>query len=170
MSHLLAIGILFIMCSLTTKAQLNYSGKVEAGYLKFQHYTVQVEPGSGWKGRALHDDGIDINSINGLTFANKKLFAGLGLGYMNFKGVSGASIFADLEYLPLKTRITPLLNLKVGYDHLWSQYEGGTGTSMAEFGLGVNYKLTENLNIFFKTGMLYTQQSLLLPLRIGIRF
>ncbi len=170
MKHLLIIGILLLTCSLTAKAQINYSGKVEAGFMKFQRYTTQIDPGPGWKGRALQDDGFEISSINGLTFLNKKLFAGLGLGYMNFKGVSGASIFADLEYLPLKTRLTPLLNLKVGYDHLWSQYKGGTGTSMGEFGLGVNYKLTEKIGIFLKSGILLTQQSRLIPVRIGIRF
>ena len=169
MRHLIVIGILFITCSLTTKAQINYSGKIEAGYMNFKHHTVQVDPGPGWKGR-LNDNGIDINVINGLTFLNKKLFAGLGLGYLNFGGINGASVFADLEYLPLKTRITPLLNLKIGYDHIWDQYAAGTGTPLAEFGIGVNYKLTEKFGLYLKSGMLYTQQSLLIPITIGFRY
>ena len=138
--------------------------------MKFQYNTVQVDPGPGWKGNYLHDNGIDINAINGLTFAHKKVFAGVGVGYLNFMGVNGVSIFADLEYLPLKTRITPLLNGKVGYDHIWNQYDGGTGTMLAEINIGINYKLTERFGLYLKSGMLYTQQSFLIPITIGFRY
>ena len=170
MRHLLTTTILLLALSLLAQAQINYSGKFEAGYMKFQYNTVQVEPGPYWKGDYLNDNGIDINFINGLTFVNKKLFAGLGLGYLNFTGTNGVSLFADLEYLPLKTKLTPLLNVKLGYNHIWNQYEGGTGTMHTEFGIGLNYKLTEKFGLYLKSGMLYTQQSFLIPITIGFRY
>ena len=80
------------------------------------------------------------------------------------------SLFSDLEYLPFKTRLSPLFNLKIGYSHIWNQYENGTGTALGEFGFGLNYRLTENIDIYAKSGFLITQQSLLIPIRLGFRF
>jgi hypothetical protein len=115
------------------------------------------------------ENGIDLNLINGFDFKNK-LFAGIGLGYLNFEGLSGFSIFSDLDYLPLKTRLTPLINLKIGYSHIWNQYENGTGTGLGEICVGLNYRLTEKMDIYSKSGFTATQQSLLIPVRLGIRF
>ena len=172
MKHLLTIGILVIALSLTTNAQINYSGKIETGYLKFNKHTVQIDPGPDWKGYDLHEDqnGIDLNLINGIALFKERAFVGIGLGYLNFEGVNGISVFSDFEYLPLKTRLTPLLNLKIGYDHIWNQYDGGKGSALTEFGVGINYRLTEKLSVFLKSGLLLTQQSSLIPIRIGIRF
>lgn len=69
-----------------------------------------------------------------------------------------------------KSKLTPLLNIKVGYDHIWNQYEGGTGTALGEFTAGIDYKLSEKLNMFLKSGMLFTQQAFFIPIKIGIRF
>lgn len=170
MRHLLITTILLLALSLGAEAQINYSGKFEAGYMNFRYNTVQVDPGPGWKGNYLNDNGIDINFINGLTFVNNKIFSGLGLGYLNFEGTNGVSVFADLEYLPFKNKLTPLLNVKLGYDHIWNQYDGGTGTMHTEFGIGLNYKLTEKFGLYAKSGMLYTQQSFLIPIIIGFRY
>ena len=170
MRQLLTTTILLLALSMVAKAQINYSGKFEAGYMRFQNNTVQVDPGPDWKGYYLNDNGIDINFINGLTFLNNKIFTGLGLGYLNFEGANGVSVFADLEYLPFKTKLTPLLNVKLGYDHIWNQYDGGTGTMHTEFCIGLNYKLTEKFGLYLKSGMLYTQQSLLIPITFGFRY
>jgi len=151
-------------------SQINYSIKAETGFLNYQFNTVQVDPGPSWKGYNLDEEnGIDFNIINGFEFKNK-LFTGIGIGYINFKGVSGFSIFSDFEYLPLKSRLTPLINLKIGYSHIWNQYENGTGTGLGEFGIGLNYRLTEKLNIYTKSGFTITQQSSLIPISLGIRF
>ncbi len=172
MKHFLTTGILIIAISFTTKAQINYSGKIETGFLKYNNNTIQVDPGPDWQGYNLNKEqnGIDINLVNGITLFKKRAFVGIGLGYLNFEGISGISVFSDFEYLPLKTRLTPLLNLKIGYDHIWNQYDGGTGTLLTEFGGGVSYKLTDKLDIFVQSGLLLTQQSSLIPLRVGIRF
>lgn len=170
MRNLLTTAILLLVLSLGTNAQIVYSGKIESGFMNFRYHTVQVDPGPAWKGNYLNDNGIDINIVNGLSLANNKIFTGLGLGYLNFAGTNGVSVFVDLEYLALKTKITPLLNLKLGYDHIWNQYDGGTGTMHKELCIGVNYKMTEKFGLYLKSGMLYTQQSFLLPIVIGLRY
>lgn len=151
-------------------AQSAYALKIEVGYLKYQYNTIQVEPGPGWKGYNLEDvNGIDINVINGISI-KEKLFAGVGLGYLNFQGIHGFSVYSDFEYLPLNTKLNLLINLKIGYSHVWNQYENGTGTALVEPGLGLNYTLSPNLGIYIKTGFLITQQSLIWPIRLGFRF
>jgi hypothetical protein len=151
-------------------AQINYSVKAETGFLKFQCNTVQIDPGPNWRGYNLDDEnGVDFNIVNGLDY-NNKLFAGIGLGYLYFEGVNGVSIFSDFEYLPLKTRLTPLINLKIGYSHIWNQYENGTGTGIGELCLGLNFRMTDKIDIYTKLGFMMTQQSLLIPIKLGVRF
>ena len=166
----LVIGLITFLIAKQGYSQTNYSVKAEAGFLKYRYETVQVDPGPNWKGHNLYqENGIDINIINGLDFSNK-LFAGIGIGYLNFEGINGLSVFSDFEYLPLKTRLSPLINLKIGYSHIWNQYENGTGTGLGELCVGLNYRLTEKIDIYTKSGFTMTQQSLLIPIRLGVRF
>jgi hypothetical protein len=152
------------------QAQISYSLKVETGFLKYQNNTVQIDPGPNWKGYNLYEEnGLDINIVNGLEFKNR-VFAGIGLGYLNFEGISGLAVFSDFEYLPLKTRVTPIINLKIGFSHIWNQYENGTGTGLGELCIGLNYRLSEKTSIYTKSGVSMTQQSLLIPIRFGVRF
>jgi hypothetical protein len=168
--RLILIGLFTMLIVNQGYSQINYSIKVESGFLKYQYNMIDVDPGPNWKGYNLDDEnGIDLNLINGFDFKNK-LFAGIGLGYLNFEGLSGFSIFSDLDYLPLKTRLTPLINLKIGYSHILNQYENGTGTGLGEICVGLNYRLTEKMDIYSKSGFTATQQSLLIPVRLGIRF
>jgi len=151
-------------------SQISYSIKAETGFLMYQNNTIQVDPGPNWKGYNLYEqNGIDFNIVNGIDFENK-LFAGIGIGYLNFEGINGFYAFTDFEYLPLKTKLTPLVNLKIGYSHIWNQYENGTGTGLVELSTGLNYRLTEKIDIYAKSGFTITQQSLLIPIRLGIKF
>lgn len=150
-------------------SQINYSVKAETGFLIYQFNTIQIDPGPNWKGYYLDEEnGIDFNIVNGINF-NNKLFAGIGIGYLNFEGINGLSAFSDFEYLSYKTRLRPLINLRIGYSHLWNQYEDGTGTLLGELCVGLNYRLTEKLDIYTKSGVAMTQQSLLIPIRLGFR-
>lgn len=151
-------------------SQISYSIKAETGFLMYQNNTIQVDPGPNWKGYNLcEQNGIDFNIVNGIDFENK-LFAGIGIGYLNFEGINGFYAFTDFEYLPLKTKLIPLVNLKIGYSHIWNQYENGTGTGLVELSTGLNYRLTEKIDIYAKSGFTITQQSLLIPIRLGIKF
>ena len=151
-------------------SQIRYSIKAETGFLMYQNNTIQVDPGPNWKGYNLYEqNGIDFNIVNGIDFEDK-LFVGIGIGYLNFEGINGFYAFTDFEYLPLKTKLTPLVNLKIGYSHIWNQYENGTGTGLVELSTGLNYRLTEKIDIYAKSGFTITQQSLLIPIRLGIKF
>ena len=85
---------------------MEYSKKIETGYLIFQYTTIQIDPGSNWKGYNLNNEqnGVDINLINGIKL-KEKYFAGIGIGYLNFEGINGFSVFSDFEYCPLKTKL-----------------------------------------------------------------
>lgn len=89
---------------------------------------------------------------------------------MNYEGIEGISIFGDFEYSPLKNILTPLFNFRLGYNHIWNQYESGTRTMHTEFSIGLNYKIKEKLGVYIKSGLLITQQSFLLPITLGFRF
>lgn len=164
------IGLFFVLIIHQAYAQMNYSINAETGLLIYQFNTVHVDPGTNWKGYNLYEkNGFDFDVINGIDFKNN-LFVGVGVGYLYFEGVNGFSIYSDFEYLPLKTRLTPLINLKIGYSHIWNQYTNGTGTGLVEFCVGLNYKLTEKMDCYVKSGFTMTQQSLLIPVRFGIQF
>lgn len=63
-----------------------------------------------------------------------------------------------------------MIDLKIGYSHIWNQYENGTGTGLGELCLGLNYKLIEKVDIYTKSGFSMNQQSLLVPIKFGLRF
>lgn len=169
--------IIFFLIGLSTifsinqgYSQISYSIKTETGFLRYQNNIIQVDPGPDWKGYYLDEkNGIDFNIVNEIDFKNK-LFAGIGIGYVNFEGINGLSVFSDFEYIPSGTRLSPLINLKLGYSHIWNQYENGTGTVLGEFCIGLNYRLTEKMVVYVKSGFTMTQQSLLIPIRLGVRF
>ena len=174
MKKILALLLLFTFLSFDSHSQVKYSGKVESGFMMYRYRLINYDmgPDSDWKGYNLdkEQDGIDLNLVNGISLFEKRFFAGAGIGYQNFEGINGITVFGDIEYLPFRSRFTPLFNVKVGYDHIWNQYEGGTGTALGEFVAGINYRMTEKLDIFLKSGMIFTQQSFLIPIKIGVRF
>lgn len=166
---------LFLTCVITIfivnqgYAQINYTVKAETGYAQYLAKIVQVEPGANWKGYYLYkENGIDFTITNGIDFKNK-LFAGVGVGYLNFEGINGFLACSDFEYVPFKSRLRPLINLKIGYSHIWNQYKNGTGTGYSELCAGLNYRLTEKIDLYVKSGFTITQQSLLTPIKIGVR-
>ena len=163
--------IIILALVFRVNAQPQYVAKVGMGYIQYAYRLVMVDPGPNWKGNYLNSDnnGFGVNVMNGIAFGNRKGFVGIGLGYLNFEGVNGVSVFGDFEYLPLKTKLTPLLNVKFGYNHIWNQYEGGTGTMLSEFAFGLNYQLTPKLDIYLKTGMLFMQHSFLVPAFVGVK-
>jgi hypothetical protein len=162
--------ILFIAFSFQGISQLKYSGKIESGLQLFQSNTIDVDPGPEWKG--YYNPGFDIldlHVINGLHFGDS-FYSGMGISYQRLESFDGVAFYVDLEYLPFDSKITPLINIKAGYNHLWNQYEGGTGTEMLEASIGLNFSTSENRSLFTKIGTALMQQSILIPFRIGFRF
>ena len=107
-----------------------------------------------------YDDqiGVDAVVVNGYQF-NSYLFAGAGIGYMFFKGTAtgstdfngGFPVFADVRLTPLKTTVTPLLELRMGgifgdYSGLYLQPSVGIRIGFAG-NMGLTLKLSyQNLH------------------------
>jgi hypothetical protein len=164
--------ILLVAFAALPQAQIKYVGKIEISYLKYQNRLLTVDPGVNWRGYNLDNkqNGLSVSSINGVSIIKGKLNTGIGIGYLNFWGINGISVFSDIEFSPLKTRLVPIFNLRLGFTHIWNQYDNGTGTALIGFGLGLSYRLTDALSIYAKSGMTITQQSLFTPVLIGVSF
>lgn len=164
------ITILISLIVFKANAQTTWFPKIELGYLKYSHRNITVKPGPNWKGYYLNNDQnafvVDATLVKTLS---NKIFAGFGLNYLNFEGINGLSGFGDIEYLPLSKTFSPLLNLRLGYSHIWNQYEGGTGDALVETLIGINYKLIEKIQVYLKTGFVVTQQSSLIGIKFGLR-
>ncbi|RYZ55701.1 MAG: hypothetical protein EOP49_02275 [Sphingobacteriales bacterium] len=137
--------------------------------MKFQSRLVKVDPGPDWKGYNLNDQqhGRDISLILGIRL-HPKLFLRAGAGYLNYEGVSGFSVFGELEYRLLKGRLSPTFTLRPGYDRIFNQYAGGTAGLLFSPMAGLDFRINKSWGCYLKTGIQLSQQSLLFPVRLGI--
>ena len=175
MSKELLLSLVFIIwCSfdILSVAQTKYAGKVEVGFLKYRKQNVIYDASDNFPGYYLDnkENGIEANFINGIFLFKDRGFVGLGVGYVNFEGMSGLNTFSEFELLTNSKRISPILGLKLGYNHLWNQYEGGTGTGLVDLGIGVNCRIDTKSSIYLKSGINLVQQATLYPIRLGVRF
>lgn len=152
-------------------SQAKFNTKIEFGKLKYVGHTILIDPGLGWKGYNLDNqqDALSINVSSGYLF-NNVLYTGAGVGYLNFEGIHGLNVYADFDYHPMKSRLSLSLNNKIGYSHIWNQYDNGTGTILGEIGIKINYRLKNSTSIYFQIGAMATQQSLLIPFKMGVSF
>ena len=167
----IVFSLLFLLVSITVNAQVQYQPKVEVGYMNYRSRTLLVNPGPNWRGYYLNENqnGMDVSVINGFSI-QEKYFVGVGLGYLNFEGINGYSIYADADYIPMKTKLAPLVNFKVGYNHIYNQYEGGTGSALGELGVGLRYRMAKQRQLYIQTGFLGTQQANFNTCRLGVQF
>lgn len=166
------IAILVSVIAANAYSQCRHTVKIETAYLYYFDHTITIDSEDpDWKGYKLNDqqNGFDLNLINGIRFSGNYI-AGIGLGYLNFEGIHGAAVFADLEYAPLKRKISPVLNMKAGYNHIWNQYENGSGSALGEIGAGIRFKVNDKISAHIQAGVLRTQQAQFFPLRLGLGF
>ena len=163
------ILLVLVFTAISAYSQIRYQAKVEAGFISFRDIAVNYDPGPGWRGFYLADDGVDFNVINGFRL-NPHFYTGIGVAYANYSGISGVNAFVDLEYIVLKTKLSPLLGLKLGYDHVWNQYDGGHGSGLSEACAGINYTFNQNLDVFLKSGIRVMHDAFFVPIRLGVRF
>ena len=166
------ITILISIITANACSQCHHAIKVETGYLYFIDHTITIDSDNpDWKGYKLNDqqNGVDFNIINGIRF-REHYMAGIGLGYLNFEGIHGSAMFADLEYAPLKRKISPVFSIKAGYNHIWNQYEKGSGSALGEIGAGIKYKANKKLSFHIQAGISRTQQAQFFPVRLGFSF
>lgn len=171
-SIILKISLLlfFFLIVSTVSSQTHFSLKAEVGYLNYRFNTIQIDPSPGWNGYYLDgQNGIDCNLGSGIDLGDH-VYAGIGLGYLNFEGIHGCSIFPEIEYSPFNLRLAPFISFRFGYCHIWNQYEKGTATTIGDMSAGLIYELTDQILIYIKAGFISTQQSLFIPVKFGIRF
>ncbi len=151
-------------------SQATYALRVDMGALMFGGNIVDVDPGPGWKGDNLNEqqNGLFLECINGISI-KQKLNLGVGVGWLNFEGIQGYSLYGDFQYLPLRSKLTPLIGAKFGTTHIWNQYQDGQSTALVDFSAGISYKLNKKIGISLSSGVTFTQQALLLPLRLGLQ-
>ncbi len=163
---------LFSIFNFSALAQIRYAAKIETSYLFYNYTTVQVEPGPGWKGYNIdsEENGVGVSCSNGVSLFNNKLYTGIGLGLLNFDGIKGYALYADIDYAPFKTKWNPFLNMNVGYSHLNNQYDNGTATGLVNIGAGLNFNINQTRAVFLKSGVMFTQQAMLFPVTLGFKF
>jgi len=147
--------------------------RVEAGYLKYLARTVTVKPGAGWKGYHLpeNENGMNFNAMWGWDFNESNLLS-VGAGYLNFEGIEGADIFTEIDFMVSNSYVNPYLGLRGGYTHLWNQYENGTGSVLAEFIVGLQFRfgMYSYSSVHLQSGISFTQQALFIPVRLSYQF
>jgi hypothetical protein len=158
----------FILSASTSFAQKQFSTKFEANYLSHRYVTVKVDPGENWQGYNLTTNGYEFTASAGTASARR--FVGLGAAYQRFDKYNGASVFVDYDRRFSKRSISPLLNIRIGYNHLWNQYEGGRGSFLSDFKVGVDFRFNDKQSIFLKSGIMLFQQSNVVPIKMGVRF
>jgi hypothetical protein len=152
-------------------AQLKYSFRFEIAHLHYIHKIVDIDPGLNWRGYHLdrQQNGLIIDIVNGISIGEKVL-TGAGLGYINFEGLHGGQIYFDLQWLMMNSNFSPLIGLKVGFNHIWNQYEGGNSSGLLQIEAGVNVRTYRRCGVYLQSGFSIQQQALLVPVRLGIRF
>jgi hypothetical protein len=165
---------LFCCCvsiALSAQAPINSKQKIEIGFLNYQNRIITIDPASSWRGYYLpqNTNGMDFQFIQRLQ-QNAFFSTSIGVGYTHFQGNHAVTLLSEVESLLSKQKIAPILSIKLGYMHLWNQYPNGRGTGLVELGVGLNYKRTNHLSIYLKSGFVVAQQVIFIPFRIGFRF
>lgn len=165
------IIIIFIIISVIKSAysQSKIEGRFEVGYLLFTHVDSQKINLPSLQEKLY---GVDINMICGLEMT-QKAFIGIGIGYLNFdlnnSGIQGLSAFSTFEFLPPSYRKVNLyFRSNLGYSQLWSRNNNETGTLLVELNIGLKQQLNRKMQISLHSGVLFTQNSFLIPIRLGI--
>ena len=164
---------IFILLSIVSSgyAQSKIEGKFEAGYLLFNHINSQK-----FNSSRLADEsyGLNLNAICGLQ-PSEKAFVGLGLGYLNFdlnnSGFHGITTFSTFEFIPPTYKKTKLyLRSNLGCSQLWSRQSKERGTSLLELNLGLKRQMNHKMKLYLHSGVLFTQRSVFIPIRLGVEF
>lgn len=177
--HNIAMFIVLIVAGFVSgfqsaTAQITYYKKVELGYLNYRYQTVKydIDDPTNWKGPALNNEqnGIGLSGIYGVGFFKNRINTGLGLGYLNFEGTNGATAFGEITFKPLQEKFGPLINIRVGYSHIWNQYDNGSNSMLSAFEGGFYYDISDQKSILFKTGIQFTHEALFVPFSLGFVF
>ena len=80
------------------------------------------------------------------------------------------NVLGEMQLNPFDDNGAPFLNLRLGYHHLWNQYPNGKGSLLADFGSGIQFIVTPEVNIYVKYGIVFSHNTLFLPFALGCQF
>ncbi len=174
--YALALKITFIIAFLSSvelKAQFKYGGKIEAGRLSYIGITIRGDGGSGpipnqlpSRLKEANENGTEISAVNGFRF-KQVLFVGVGVGYLNYGGAKGYSIYGDVEARTAKKdKLAALFGLRAGTSNL----KGYKNTGTVELNTGISYKPIPQISFYLKGGVAFAYSASFVPLRFGIGF
>ena len=77
--------------------------------------------------------------------------------------------FCAFEFIPHSYKKTNLyFHSKLGYNEFYSRRNDKTGTSMVELNIGLKKTLRLPVQIYIQSGILFTQHTIFIPLRLGV--
>lgn len=171
-THTLLFKITLILIFLTNaelKAQFKYGAKVEVGRMSYLSRTIHYDGGSvpNLKRYRLKEgqDGTEISAVNGFRF-REVLFVGVGVGYLNYEGAKGYSIYGDLEALTSKKKWAALFGFRAGTSNI----KGYKNSGMVELNGGINYRPISQVRLYLKGGGSFAYSSSFATLRLGVGF
>lgn len=153
-----------------SKAQVKYSGRVEYSSLNYIGTLVRYETDLGdpyYMDERVN--GKEINFVNGINLKDR-VFIGIGISHLNFEKIKGFSTTLDLEYLVLKTKLSPILNIRFGRNYLKNEYDVHKSSVLVGPDIGVSYKPFKGLSFYTKTGFIVTHNVGFYTWRGGISF
>ncbi|MGY6559172.1 MAG: hypothetical protein ACXIT9_07790 [Nitritalea sp.] len=158
---------LLFTCSLKAQ-QLPYY-QLELGTERFHTRTFDVEPNPGGSAFPLPPASAYALDV-GLGLQNQKwgsIGIGLGTSFFADNTLLRASVVGDFH--PIKGTWMPFLRMRLGYSSLDTFQQENRQSPLAEGTWGLRYALTPHLALELQTGVLFTQQTLFIPIRIGCR-
>jgi len=160
-----------------------YMFKWEAGYAPFVSNLGNPGEYNFYINDLRHMAGVNL--INGVCI-KQDFYLGVGLGYdyvvnpSDLKGGWHSGLaFIDFDFRPLDMEWSPMVYAKGGAHYMMGKTPyGNTITPYLEVGLGANWYYNYVLSnmernyhsLFFELGIAYTQQTVVIPFRIGMRF
>jgi len=140
--------------------------KIESGY--FINY---LNPSDDPDALQFSEDGQNINLVFGWDFDEKKVI-GVGAGYLSLDDSEGINVFSEVNFYVSNGYVNPYLGAKIGYAIVWPPNIDGEGSILAEFltGIKIRLGLYSYPSLYVQSGLLYTENTLYLPLRLGFSF
>lgn len=184
------ITLFFLMlAAISAKAQFSQDGskvdymfKAELGYMPYVANLGPESENGYYIGDMRHLSNANI--INGINI-DQDFFLGLGLGYGYVakpndmaSGWHSALAFVDFDFRPLDVEWAPMVGARVGAHYMMADSPfGNTITPYAEVTTGMNwffryeYRNMERnfLSLYLELSLAYTQQTIFIPIRLGIR-
>jgi hypothetical protein len=168
----------FIALSAAVSGQVKYAGKIEmrSGFVISPMFDCGAGQFCGgiFSGpeRAVGKNVFSVESINGISFFDGRAYAGAGIGYFDAEGiVRGYKAFVDMEYLFLKGRVSPLVNMRMGHSQLHNNHNGlREGSPLLELAGGVNVRFARKLGVYLKGGLQVAHDSHYYLIGCGFRF